>query len=220
MDFLNKHGSRFRSLEHPDAPNTHDCAGYVRDTDKGRTFYILKGAFQKDICAKPASITIIQLTCSPPMGFLRRRTTQAHASGTPGEDEGAARLQDHHQGGGERMSSPLAALRSFLSSQPHEATHTDTTDEGAKVATVTPVTSAWIERVTEKSEHIQSCNTCNPCNPHESKDREQTRYETRLETVAIIAEWRDAIVQAKPDKPEIEKLKTTESALLEYSRRN
>jgi putative DNA primase/helicase len=51
-DFLNKHSSRFRAWDHPDAPNIHDCAGYVRDTDEGRTFYIFKGTFQKEICGK------------------------------------------------------------------------------------------------------------------------------------------------------------------------
>jgi putative DNA primase/helicase len=51
-DFLNKHSSRFRPWDHPDTPIIHDCAGYVRDTDEGRTFYIFKGTFQRDICAK------------------------------------------------------------------------------------------------------------------------------------------------------------------------
>ena len=52
MDFLNKHGSRFRPWNYPDTVLIPDCAGSVRDTNEGRSFYIFKGAFQKEICAK------------------------------------------------------------------------------------------------------------------------------------------------------------------------
>jgi hypothetical protein len=110
------------------------------------------------------------------------------------------------------MSSPLSALRSFLSSQPHETKRTDAADEGAKVATVTP---ASIKRVTEKDQPNQNCNPCNPCNQPESEDHEHRRDETRTETLAILAEWRAAIVHVKPDQPEIEKLKTTSLRFLD-----
>ena len=113
------------------------------------------------------------------------------------------------------MSTPLSALRSFLSSQPRETKRGGADDKGAKVATVTPVTPASIKRVTENGEQKQGRNPCNPCNSSDNAVHEQRRDEGRTEKHAVIAEWRTAIASVKSDRPEIEKLKTASLRFLD-----
>ena len=52
LGFLSRYTSRFRPWGAPDT-FINDCAGFVRDNDDGgRTFYVFKGVFQGDVCAK------------------------------------------------------------------------------------------------------------------------------------------------------------------------
>jgi putative DNA primase/helicase len=51
MGFVSRYGSRFRPWTAPDAL-INDCAGFVRETDEGRTFYVFRSTFQNEICAK------------------------------------------------------------------------------------------------------------------------------------------------------------------------
>jgi hypothetical protein len=83
------------------------------------------------------------------------------------------------------MSSPLAALRSFLSTQPHEEKCVEANDKGAKVAAATPVTGTAIACVTEKALKNQSCNL-NPCNAENKQPCEQKQDEERTSASAAI----------------------------------
>jgi hypothetical protein len=84
------------------------------------------------------------------------------------------------------MSSPLAALRSFLSTQPHEETRAEANDKGAKVAAVTPVTGTATACATKKALENQSCNPCNTCNAENKQPCEQKQDEERTPASAAI----------------------------------
>jgi putative DNA primase/helicase len=51
LGYLMRFSSRFRPWDNPNQ-TIPDCAGFVRDEDKTRTFYVFKSTFQNDICGK------------------------------------------------------------------------------------------------------------------------------------------------------------------------
>ena len=52
LGFIMRYSSRFRKWDVPEATIIPDCAGFVRETKEGRSFYIFREAFQNQICNK------------------------------------------------------------------------------------------------------------------------------------------------------------------------